>query len=210
MCFPDNHLISSHSASKNRNHLVPLWFPPTALLPSSAWFQRGHRFDISQPISISYIKIDLSPISLIGFFPLDSILCTCLWQCSDTLIQRIKSRYYCWRTSTQQQWKPSLAKTSKWNWLKGLSQKKNWSSRFKMSTHWESGTLLPFTHHSIHSIYHVDWLVVSLHIYIYIRSKTKVTDSVLAEAKRLLCIGCFCIGTDQVDLQAAEKRGVRN
>jgi D-3-phosphoglycerate dehydrogenase len=41
-----------------------------------------------------------------------------------------------------------------------------------------------------------------------IRSKTKVTDSVLAEAKRLLCIGCFCIGTDQVDLQAAEKRGI--
>lgn len=41
-----------------------------------------------------------------------------------------------------------------------------------------------------------------------IRSKTKITDAVLAEAKRLLCIGCFCIGTDQVDLQAAEKRGI--
>jgi len=41
-----------------------------------------------------------------------------------------------------------------------------------------------------------------------IRSKSKITDAVLAEAKRLLAIGCFCIGTDQVDLIAAEKRGV--
>jgi len=41
-----------------------------------------------------------------------------------------------------------------------------------------------------------------------IRSKTKVTDEVLKEANRLLCIGCFCIGTDQVDLEAAEKRGI--
>jgi D-3-phosphoglycerate dehydrogenase len=40
-----------------------------------------------------------------------------------------------------------------------------------------------------------------------IRSKTRVTD-VLKEANRLLCIGCFCIGTDQVDLEAAEKRGI--
>jgi D-3-phosphoglycerate dehydrogenase len=41
-----------------------------------------------------------------------------------------------------------------------------------------------------------------------IRSKTRVTDEVLKEANRLLCIGCFCIGTDQVDLDAAEKRGI--
>jgi len=41
-----------------------------------------------------------------------------------------------------------------------------------------------------------------------IRSKTRVTAAVLAEAKRLLCIGCFCIGTDQVDLNAAEKFGI--
>lgn len=41
-----------------------------------------------------------------------------------------------------------------------------------------------------------------------IRSKTKITDAVLAEAKRLLCVGCFCIGTDQVDLSAANVRGV--
>jgi len=41
-----------------------------------------------------------------------------------------------------------------------------------------------------------------------IRSKTRVTASVLKEANRLLCIACFCIGTDQVDLDAAEERGV--
>jgi len=41
-----------------------------------------------------------------------------------------------------------------------------------------------------------------------IRSKTKVTKAVLNEANRLLCIGCFCIGTDQVDLDAAETLGI--
>lgn len=41
-----------------------------------------------------------------------------------------------------------------------------------------------------------------------IRSKTKLTTQVLAEAKNLLAIGCFCIGTNQVDLQAAAKQGV--
>lgn len=41
-----------------------------------------------------------------------------------------------------------------------------------------------------------------------IRSKTKITEEVLSNAKKLICIGCFCIGTDQVTLEAAEKRGV--
>lgn len=41
-----------------------------------------------------------------------------------------------------------------------------------------------------------------------IRSKTKLTKQVLAHAKNLLAIGCFCIGTNQVDLQAAAKQGV--
>jgi len=41
-----------------------------------------------------------------------------------------------------------------------------------------------------------------------IRSKTKLTKEVLREGKRLLCIGCFCIGTDQVDLDEAEKLGI--
>jgi D-3-phosphoglycerate dehydrogenase len=41
-----------------------------------------------------------------------------------------------------------------------------------------------------------------------IRSKTKLTKEVLDHAKNLLVIGCFCIGTNQVDLQAAAKSGV--
>mmetsp|Transcript_19705 Transcript_19705/g.28682 ORF Transcript_19705/g.28682 Transcript_19705/m.28682 type:complete len:468 (-) Transcript_19705:97-1500(-) len=41
-----------------------------------------------------------------------------------------------------------------------------------------------------------------------IRSKTKVTAEVLDAAKRLLCVGCFCIGTDQVDLDYAQGIGI--
>jgi D-3-phosphoglycerate dehydrogenase len=41
-----------------------------------------------------------------------------------------------------------------------------------------------------------------------IRSKTRVTARALAEARRLLAVGCFCIGTNQVDLEAAKLRGV--
>jgi D-3-phosphoglycerate dehydrogenase len=41
-----------------------------------------------------------------------------------------------------------------------------------------------------------------------IRSKTRVTEKVLASARRLLSVGCFCIGTNQVDLVAANRRGV--
>jgi len=41
-----------------------------------------------------------------------------------------------------------------------------------------------------------------------IRSKTRVTENVLNNAKKLMCIACFCIGTDQVDLSAAQKCGV--
>ena len=41
-----------------------------------------------------------------------------------------------------------------------------------------------------------------------IRSKTQVTAKVLDAAKRLLGIGCFCIGTDQVDLLKAKNCGV--
>jgi len=41
-----------------------------------------------------------------------------------------------------------------------------------------------------------------------IRSRTKVPATVLAQAERLIAIGCFCIGTDQVDLAAAQQRGV--
>ncbi|WP_437330812.1 phosphoglycerate dehydrogenase [Sorangium sp. So ce381] len=41
-----------------------------------------------------------------------------------------------------------------------------------------------------------------------IRSKTHVTARVLEKADRLIAIGCFCIGTNQVDLDAANRRGV--
>jgi D-3-phosphoglycerate dehydrogenase len=41
-----------------------------------------------------------------------------------------------------------------------------------------------------------------------IRSKTEVTDAILEAAPRLLAVGCFCIGTNQVDLAAARARGV--
>ena len=41
-----------------------------------------------------------------------------------------------------------------------------------------------------------------------IRSKTHVTPRVLAAAPRLLSIGAFCIGTNQIDLAAASEAGV--
>ncbi|PSK90093.1 D-3-phosphoglycerate dehydrogenase [Taibaiella chishuiensis] len=41
-----------------------------------------------------------------------------------------------------------------------------------------------------------------------IRSKTMVTEKVLAAASKLQAIGCFCIGVNQVDLQAATRAGV--
>ena len=41
-----------------------------------------------------------------------------------------------------------------------------------------------------------------------IRSKTQVTDKVLAAAKKLQAIGCFCIGVNQVDLRSATRKGV--
>ncbi|KAK1915105.1 Phosphoglycerate dehydrogenase ser3 [Pyrenophora teres f. teres] len=41
-----------------------------------------------------------------------------------------------------------------------------------------------------------------------IRSKTKLTKKVLEEAKNLIVIGCFCIGTNQVDLQTAASQGI--
>nr|WP_220481466.1 phosphoglycerate dehydrogenase [Nocardioides ginsengisegetis] len=41
-----------------------------------------------------------------------------------------------------------------------------------------------------------------------IRSNTKVTQRVLDSAPDLLAVGCFCIGTNQVDLDAAAARGV--
>ncbi|CAE7149302.1 unnamed protein product [Rhizoctonia solani] len=41
-----------------------------------------------------------------------------------------------------------------------------------------------------------------------IRSKTKITSRVLKAATKLLVIGCFCIGTNQVDLDTAARAGI--
>ncbi|MBU6440303.1 MAG: phosphoglycerate dehydrogenase [Betaproteobacteria bacterium] len=44
--------------------------------------------------------------------------------------------------------------------------------------------------------------------FVGIRSRSQLTEQVLASAPRLLAIGCFCIGTNQVDLRAAARRGI--
>ncbi len=41
-----------------------------------------------------------------------------------------------------------------------------------------------------------------------IRSKTKITKKVLDNAPELLVVGAFCIGTDQIDMNACNKNGV--
>ncbi|MCQ8276900.1 phosphoglycerate dehydrogenase [Acetobacteraceae bacterium KSS8] len=41
-----------------------------------------------------------------------------------------------------------------------------------------------------------------------IRSRTQLTEEVIAGADKLVAIGCFCIGTNQVALGAAAKRGI--
>lgn len=41
-----------------------------------------------------------------------------------------------------------------------------------------------------------------------VRSKTMLTEELIAGAPRLLGIGCFCIGTNQVDLGAARRLGI--
>ncbi|MGS0825054.1 phosphoglycerate dehydrogenase [Shewanella sp. 0m-8] len=44
--------------------------------------------------------------------------------------------------------------------------------------------------------------------FIGIRSRTQLTEDVLSQADKLVGIGCFCIGTNQVSLAAAEKLGI--
>lgn len=41
-----------------------------------------------------------------------------------------------------------------------------------------------------------------------IRSRTQLTRGVLEQARSLIAVGCFCIGTNQVDVDAAETRGL--
>ena len=44
--------------------------------------------------------------------------------------------------------------------------------------------------------------------FIGIRSRTQLTREVLEQAEKLVAVGCFCIGTNQVDLDAASELGV--
>lgn len=44
--------------------------------------------------------------------------------------------------------------------------------------------------------------------FIGLRSRTQLTEDVIAAAEKLVAIGCFCIGTNEVDLNAAAKRGI--
>ncbi len=44
--------------------------------------------------------------------------------------------------------------------------------------------------------------------FVGIRSRTQLTADVFAHAHKLVAVGCFCIGTNQVDLDAARERGV--
>ena len=49
--------------------------------------------------------------------------------------------------------------------------------------------------------------IASVH-FVGIRSRTQLTDHVLSHAKKLVAIGCFCIGTNQVNITAAQKLGI--
>ena len=44
--------------------------------------------------------------------------------------------------------------------------------------------------------------------FIGIRSRTHLTEKVLDAAEKLVAVGCFCIGTNQVSLDAARTRGI--
>ena len=44
--------------------------------------------------------------------------------------------------------------------------------------------------------------------FVGIRSATELTARIFEQAPRLIGVGCFCIGTNQVDLAAAEERGI--
>ncbi len=49
--------------------------------------------------------------------------------------------------------------------------------------------------------------IADVHI-LGIRSKSQIRAETLSHARRLLTLGCFCIGTNQVDLDAANRRGI--
>lgn len=49
--------------------------------------------------------------------------------------------------------------------------------------------------------------ISSAHI-VGIRSRTQLTEEIFAAANRLIAVGCFSVGTNQVELKAARKRGI--
>lgn len=53
----------------------------------------------------------------------------------------------------------------------------------------------------------LDRILAKAHI-VGIRSRTQLPAESIARATRLFCIGCFCIGTNQVDLAAAKQAGI--
>lgn len=44
--------------------------------------------------------------------------------------------------------------------------------------------------------------------FVGLRSRTQLTREVIEQAPKLIAAGCFCIGTNQVDLQAAQEHGI--
>jgi D-3-phosphoglycerate dehydrogenase len=44
--------------------------------------------------------------------------------------------------------------------------------------------------------------------FVGIRSRTQLNEKVIAAANKLVAVGCFCIGTNQVDLVATQMRGI--
>lgn len=44
--------------------------------------------------------------------------------------------------------------------------------------------------------------------FVGLRSRTQLTRDIFAAADKLIGVGCFCIGTNQVDLNAASERGI--
>ena len=44
--------------------------------------------------------------------------------------------------------------------------------------------------------------------FVGIRSRTQLTEDIFEQARKLVAVGCFCIGTNQVNLQAATRRGI--
>ncbi|WP_247997547.1 phosphoglycerate dehydrogenase [Brucella tritici] len=49
--------------------------------------------------------------------------------------------------------------------------------------------------------------ISSAHI-VGIRSRTQLTEEIFTAANRLIAVGCFSVGTNQVELKAARKRGI--